>query len=196
MLSLEILRKNKEFLDLFETIEQNQGPGNPTGQILEWTFGNFHGARDSLVILFILSLMELKDWQSEKVINQIANKAYCGNYQGAWLEVQEYLEIQELSTEKFLQKYLQRHSVNELFGNLIPQARIRFKYFAKTRDLSVYQEDTRKVTRKIRHRGYRDHGTLRLPHEIHGDPIPPKSREDKRGRVANQLVKLKYTDSP
>lgn len=187
------LEKNRTFQDLLaESRAEPRSLQSKRPETFGTSFGRVTTAKSAIEILFLLSILQLGDWQTERTIRTIANKAYAANYQGPWSEVQEYLETKFLDPREFYRIYLTHHNPEEFFGNLLPRSYYRMKYFRKDYDLLKEGTTDRKVTRKIRHRGYRDHGTLRLPHEFHGDPIPSKYRIDRRGEVANLLVADRY----
>lgn len=145
--------------------------------------GRIGTAQQALAQLFLCSFLE--PWETDRLIRAMSQKCYQCSYQGAWQEVQEILEHYPKNSLDFTEKYLQHHSPEEFFGNLLRSTE-REILIAKWVDPS--QHSSRPVKKRVRRRGYRDHGTLRLPHERHGEPVSSPEREDRRDRVSHPLL--------
>lgn len=131
-----------------------------------------------------------KPWETDGLVKHIANMAYQKNYEGQWKTVQELLETGLQSPEEFQRRFCELRAPEEFFGNLLPAAGRLAKIMLLK---NLQQKNNRKVKRKVRHRGYRDKGSLRFSHERHGEaPSRKEHTEDRRSRVAHPLVRLEF----
>lgn len=148
-------------------------------------------ARQAMSLIFISTFFSF--WQTDKVIRAIGQKAYLMNYQGDWKKVQEILETQDLSPRRFIEVFLIDHSPEDFFGNL---AKIAERELKVIRFRSDRETNPRKPKKGSRRRGYRDHGTLRLLHQKHGEPpIPTQPREDRRSLISHPLLTIKVEEN-
>jgi hypothetical protein len=151
---------------------------------------NVTNAWTSLAVLLICSFFEY--WETEKVYRHIAQLAYSRNYEGRWKEVQEILETRLQGPKEYLEKFLEQHSSEEFYGNLLPFAG-NLAQMDFLRDLEHPRQ--RKLKVNARHRGYRDKGTYRFSHERHGDPVPrAEHQQDRRSLVAHPLINYDFED--
>ena len=138
---------------------------------------------DALCVLYLMSHLESHYWITDDIHQQMASKAYVANYEGEWEAVQDILEQYPQTPKQFFDIFLKHHSVEEFFGNLVPRARRLSKYIdSKKRDPQA------KVRKPQRHRGYRDKGTLRPPHQP--SIIPPfEDKVDRRENIGHPLLR-------
>jgi len=139
---------------------------------------------DALCLIYIFSHVGDRYWMTEEVFRKIANKAYLADYQGEWQIVQDFLQKHPTSPSDFYEIWLAHKSPEEFFGNLRRRA-------AKLSMLvrSITRNPHRKpVTYPQRARGYKDKGTLRPPHEFHGDPPVKAQKMDLRHLVGHPLL--------
>lgn len=139
---------------------------------------HYRSARECEYILF-LGLF-LPPWESWEVVARIRESCYFHRYTGEWKQVQECLEqVTDLDTfEKKLQTLM---SLDDFFGNFLMEVEryLRRERFA----FKPFERDRNKPRRLIRHRGYRDKGSLR-PYHQRGRNLPEESpSEDRRGKV-------------
>lgn len=152
------------------------------GQLSRKCFGGKH----ALILIFLSTLKPF--WETDTLIRSLAQKAFQCSYQGIWKEVQDYLEHYQPTPQWFIERYLQDHPPEEFFGNFLPRSekeidRIKYKpYFPSRNDLP-------RVRKTQRRRGYDDKGTLRLPHENHGEPPRSSNKEDRRGLCNHPLLR-------
>lgn len=144
------------------------------------------------IAAYYLSLY-FKEWNTDVLVRSIAYRAYSNNYQGKWKLVQEILEL-PIHTPQEMEEWYKDYNPSEFYGNVLPLSEELEKRV-------VYKDPRRgnfsKVRRGIRRRGYKDKGSRRLPHEMHGDPPLPIQREDRRLLVSHPLVgKLERKNQP
>jgi len=138
---------------------------------------------DALVVLYILSHLEESYWVTEEYHRKIANDAYRNNYEGGWEAVQNCLEQYPKTPKEFFDWFVSCHSPEEFFGNIVKTARRKTQYMNfKSRDPQG------RVRRPVRHRGYRDKGTLRPPHQPVVDPPEKEEKTDRRQNVGHPLL--------
>lgn len=142
-------------------------------------------ARDCLSLIYLMTYFRF--WETESIIKAIAQNAYAKNYEGEWSNVQEFLEYKDLTTEQFEAYYIQRYGAHDFFGNFLKRS-VRISRTLKFNDRN--KKDTRPVRKPQFRRGYNDKGTLRLPHEYHGErPYSDNTnRIDRRKQVAHPLL--------
>jgi len=121
---------------------------------------------------------------TEKVIRKIANKAYLADYQGEWQIVQDFLQKHPTSPSDFYEIWLTHKSPEEFFGNL----RKRAAKLSMLVRINTENPLRRKVVYPQKARGYKDKGTLRPPHEFHGDPPVSPQKLDYRHLVGHPLL--------
>lgn len=113
----------------------------------------------------------------------LAQKAYLGNYEGEWKTVQFILEQYPQTPKEFLGYFLQNHSPEDFFGNLVKTSR------RLIRGIGSKARDPLGVVRKTqRHRGYRDKGTLRPAHRPAVEPPLAIERIDRRSKIGHPLI--------
>lgn len=122
---------------------------------------------------------------TEKVFAKIANKAFLADYQGEWQTVQDFLQKHPTSPSDFYEEWLNHKSPEEFFGNLRKRA-AKLSMLVKTITMNPLRKP---VVYPKRARGYRDKGTLRPPHEFHGDPPVPPPKLDLRHMVGHPLLR-------
>jgi len=151
--------------------------------LLEW-FPRVENSHQAAVVILLSSY--LQPWQTDRIIEHIAQLAYRYKYQGEWVRIQELLES-EHTPEGILSKYSQHRHVDEIFGNFLPACNRYIKWFNR-----AFRVPTRRpVRRKVRKRGYDDKGTLRPNHQKGRnlpDPSPPP--EDRRHLIRHPLSKF------
>lgn len=117
-------------------------------------------------------------WIREKILAE----AYRHQYKGPWKFVQKILNIND---ECFaLRFFLEYHTSQELFGNLLPLANKRISRIKVQRAYT-------KVKIPQRKRGYNDHGSRKddskwLPSCVHLGPNPEKP--DHQNKVAKTII--------
>lgn len=143
-------------------------------------------AKSALCLVYIS--LYFPYWETEKLTKQLAQNAYAKNYQGGWSDVQEFLEYEGQTPEQFEAKYIERFGARDFYGNFLKKAE-RISRTIKVRDRNA--KDTRPVSKPQFRRGYNDKGTLRLPHEYHGErPYRDNTdRVDRRSQVAHPLLR-------
>lgn len=146
---------------------------------------------DCLALIYILSHFGDFYWLTEKLYRRISQKAYVANYEGEWKTVQLLLEQYPQTPQQFYELWLQEKSPEEFFGNLKRRAKRLLNGFQLRPD----NPQGGNVRRPQRVRGYRDKGTLRLPHQYHGDPPVSDSKLDFRRQVGHPLIR-EEDDSP
>jgi hypothetical protein len=104
-------------------------------------------------------------------------RAETHRLEGHWKTVQTFLSKPILSDSKALEFLLNHFSVQDIFGNLVP----RMQRLALT--VKVVKRIHKKPRMKERKRGYDDKGSLRFPHEYHGEDLglpalPPVKKKD------------------
>lgn len=140
---------------------------------------------DALCVLYLMSHLESHYWITDDVHRMMAQKAYLSNYEGEWKVVQEILEQYPQTPKEFYEIFLMFHSPEEFFGNLVPRARRLSSGLDKKK-----RDPHGPVQRTVRHRGYRDKGTLRPPHR---PPVIPPSSEspklDRRKKIGHPILR-------
>jgi hypothetical protein len=139
---------------------------------------HYRSAREAEIILF-LGLF-LHEWEVWEVTQRIVESCYFHRYSGAWEQVQKILE-QVLNLQEYEEKYSMFYNDDEFFGNLLRDA----EKFLKRNPHSFKDlvRDEKRPRRLIRHRGYRDKGSLR-PYHQRGRNLPdPEPGQDRRGKV-------------
>jgi len=144
-----------------------------------------------LFSLFITTLFPY--WETDRIIKEMGQKAYLYSYSGIWQEVQDYLELYQNDPLWFLEKYLTTHSINDLFGNFFPRVEKTMNRIIKKPE-TMYKHRLPPVRYPHRKRGYDDKGTLRAPHERHGDP-PIREKVDKRDKINHPLLNFKVEEN-
>lgn len=138
---------------------------------------------DALCAAYLASFF--KPWENDVLIRHLAQLAYRGNYKGRWITLQAMLEDGIQSPERFQERFIELRGPNEFYGNLLPRAR---KLERRLQQKDLLEKNNRPVQRTLRHRGYRDKGSRRLPHEFHGDPPVKPNRDDRRHLVNHPLL--------
>jgi hypothetical protein len=154
-------------------------------------FASLNGYKDAIKAeaLYYLSLY-YKYWETDDVVQSLATRAYQFKYDGAWLRLQFFLE-QEANTPAELEKcYVDNNLGNEFYGNILPLARKLQLVIVEYQDTS--KQKPKRVIYPTFHRGYRDHGSRRLPHEYHGEDQRDGSEEeplDRRKKIFHPLLR-------
>lgn len=150
---------------------------------------NVRNAYESLALLLILSAFADEPWKTEVVIRTIAQTAFAQRYSGKWRQVQEILELENPTPDSVVLKLLEFMSIDDFFGNLVPRAKVIWRTM---KFLDTTQKCNRPVIKPQFRRGYRDKGSRRLPHELHGLPPSHPPEVDRRHKVSfNPLVDLR-----
>lgn len=153
----------------------------------------FSTSWDCLAMIYILSHVADFYWMTDYLYREISKKAYVANYEGEWRTVQVFLEQYPQTPQQFYELWLNYKSPEEFFGNLKKRAK-RLSYSCHLRPNSPQGGRVRKSQRV---RGYRDKGSLRLPHQYHGDPpVPVTPKLDYRGRVGHPLLREREEEIP
>lgn len=138
---------------------------------------------DALCILYLVSHLESHYWMTDDIHRRIGQQAYAGNYEGEWKTVQEILEQYCQTPKEFFDIFLKFHSPEEFFGNLVPRAR------RLTRGIDNKKRDPHgPVRRTLRHRGFRDKGTLRPSHQRPVVCSLTDNRLDRRKKIKHPLI--------
>jgi hypothetical protein len=139
---------------------------------------------DALAVLYLLSHLERAPWITDEVHRMLAQKAYAGNYEGEWETVQKILEQYPQTPKEFYSIFLENHSPEDFFGNLVRTSR------RLLRGLGSKARDPHGCVRKPqRHRGYRDKGTLRPAHRPAVEPPVDVERVDRRSLIGHPLIR-------
>lgn len=139
---------------------------------------------DALCVLYLVSHLESQYWKTDEIYRTMAQKAYVSNYDGEWKTVQEILEQYPQTPKEFYDIFLKFHSPEEFFGNLVPRAR------RLSRGIDSKKRDPHgPVLRSVRHRGYRDKGTLRPSHRPVVEPPERSAKLDYRKRIGHPLIR-------
>lgn len=144
-------------------------------------------AWEALAVLYLMSHLEqIYFWRTDETHRKLAYQAYLANYEGEWKTVQEILEQYPQTPAEFYQKFLNYHSPEEFFGNLVRLAR------RLSRGIDLKARDPHgRVLKPQRHRGYRDKGTLRPPHRPAVEPpLSDSIKVDRRNRVGHPLLRM------
>lgn len=147
---------------------------------------NIYNSFEAKVAIYLSTYF--KPWETDSLIRHIAQMAYSRNYQGEWKTVQELLETELQTPEQYRKKFFELRSAEEFYGNILRLA----QKFVDSRRFYITDEQKEKVhrvKRPQRHRGYRDKGSGRLPHEKHGEPPVKPDREDRRPLVNHPLLR-------
>lgn len=139
---------------------------------------------DALCVLYLMSHLESHYWKTDEIHRAMAQKAYVSNYQGDWKLVQEILEQYPKTPKEFYYIFLKSKSPEEFFGNLVPRSR-RLSYGIDNKKRDPHGP----VLRPQRHRGYRDKGTLRPPHQPAVVPPLGEPHEDRRSHIGHPLLR-------
>lgn len=145
---------------------------------------NCHSAKEAEYIIF-LGLF-LPDWELWEIVDRLRNLCYNQRYEGEWNNVQKLLhEVTNLPT--FEESIFEIMSEDSFYGNFLPQC----EKFLRKYQYSFFnpERDRRKPKRLVRHRGYRDKGSLRPFHQ-RGRNIG----ESQPGR--DDRYKIRYSNSP
>jgi hypothetical protein len=146
---------------------------------------------EALVLLFYLINSNYQYWETDVVYQTINQRAYACNYNGEWRTVQKLLCTEPQTPEQYKQVFLQDHSPEELYGNILhPDIQKRMARRIIEKDLT--KSSNHKVRETQRKRGYTDKGSRRLPHEYHGEPNTPKEREDYRSQIKHPILSAKF----
>lgn len=191
-LFLKILRKEVFNINFFERIHQRVEKIQHSNSLKNWIAESpsrqsarpnqvwrphIRSARQAIAVLFLA--LFIPEWESWEIIKQIRDQAYFQKYAGEWNKVQIILEqVQTLADfEKELPRIM---SEDDFFGNLIPLCE---KLLYENPNAYYQAKPTvRKPKRRIRHRGYRDKGSLRPYHQRGrniGDSNPGEDRREK-----------------
>lgn len=139
---------------------------------------------DALCVLYLLSHLESHYWITDEIHRKLAQQAYISNYEGEWENVQFILEQYPQTPKEFYDLFLKFHSPEEFFGNLVRRAR------RLSKGIRSKQRDPHGPVRKVqRHRGYRDKGTLRPPHQPVVDPPLRAEKFDRRTKLGHPLLR-------
>lgn len=147
------------------------------------SFSTSGSSWDALCLVYLLSHLTHLYWLTEDITRVLAQKAYRGNYQGGWEEVQESLEQNLQSPEQFYDWFLRHHAPEEFFGNLRKRAKRLLKTMRSKR-----RDPHGPVVKRQRPRGYRDKGTYVPPHRPKVEPPESEPRVDRRKRVKHPLI--------
>lgn len=149
---------------------------------------NVRSAREALILIYLSTYFPY--WSTDKLIDSIRQKCFYQNYEGKWEIVQEFLELDLQTPEQFEKEYISRKGAFDFFGNFLRES-YRLSLILKIRDLS--KPSKHKVKKPVYRRGYKDKGSLRLPHENHGDrPISSIERVDRRQKVMHPLLRENF----
>jgi len=142
-------------------------------------------AWEALCLIYIVSHFGERYWVTDEIYERISNKAYQANYQGEWQTVDTFLRQYPRSPSIFYEIWLTVKSPEEFFGNL----RRRAKRVAMLIKIQKRDSTSRPVRTPQRARGYKDKGTLRPPHQFHGDPpLRDGEKQDFRHLVGHPLL--------
>lgn len=183
--SIEVFNRRTPLDSLYESMALTSARHPATDELRT----NVRSALDAVALLLIISAYSDEPWRTEVICRTIAQRAFAQRYSGKWRLVQEILEQENPTPETVILQILQHMSLDDFFGNLVPRAcglwkQVRFK------DMTA--KDTRPVVRPQFRRGYRDKGSRRLPHELHGEPPSRPPQTDRRHKVHfNPLVELR-----
>ena len=132
-------------------------------------------AQEALLVIFLATY--LPPWESWEIINRINSQCYFQRYLGKWEKVEQLLQLTSDSQE-IRSKFIEIMTPDDFFGNFLKLAE-RFLR-ENPRSFKPTERDRHKPKRLIRHRGYRDKGSLRPPHES-GRNLPEEgiSRDDR-----------------
>lgn len=156
----------------------------PSPEKQAW-FPRVNTSREAIVVIFLSLFAGL--WQTDRIIEHIAQLAYRYRYSGGWRTVQDFLESYD-TPARFVEMYLQHRSFDEFFGNFLPSCDRYIRWHHKS-----FKGETQKgpVLRPQRRRGYNDKGTLR-PYYQRGRNLPGEEskQEDRRGFITHPLSKF------
>lgn len=143
---------------------------------------------DCLAAIYILSHFGDFYWMTDEIYRVIGNRAYVANYQGDWKIVQDFLEQFPQSPMQFYDIWCCHRSPEEFFGNLKKRAkRLLYGFRIVSND-----PPRRKPKHQERIRGYRDKGSLRLPHQYHGiSPYSETPKLDLRAKIGHPILRKK-----
>lgn len=147
-------------------------------------FPRFSTSWEALCVLYLTSHIESQFWKTDQIHRTVAQKAYAANYEGEWEVVQVILERYPRTPKEFYDIFLEFHSSEEFFGNLVPRSR------RLSRGIGSKKRDPHgPVRRAQRHRGYKDKGTLRPPHQPAVVPPSSDSKTDRRKKIQHPLLR-------
>lgn len=151
---------------------------------------NVRGAKDALALIYVSLYFEY--WSTDKIIDAIRQKCYFQNYEGEWAIVQDFLELKLQTPEQFEKYYILTKGAFDFYGNFIKRA-YKMTKILKIQD--VTKPSKHRVRKPVYRRGYKDKGSLRLPHENHGEkPISLIERIDRRQNVTHPLLGKNLAD--
>lgn len=166
-------------------IAERQSPYSaPPGRSYEW-FPRVETAREAQLVIFLS--LHIPRYESDRVIEHIAQLAYRYRYAGEWHRVQGFLESYD-TPEVFITEYLSGKSLDDFFGNFLRMCDRYIRYHRRS-----YRDIQQKgpVRRPNRKRGYSDKGTLRPNHQRGRSlPDPRPLPEDRRSKVNHPLSKF------
>lgn len=152
-------------------------------KIIQLTF-TLRGSYQCLQLLYISSYFQV--WETDILVQSIANKAYRHSYNGKWETVQEFLEAGPQTPEQFAEKFISLRGPHDFFGPFL-ECSLREMHFVKIKDMT--KRSTGKVVYPIYRRGYKDKGTLRPNHKSGRDLPGEDSRVDRRHLVGHPLLR-------
>lgn len=139
---------------------------------------HYKNAKEAEIVLFLGLFLPV--WESWEIVSRIRESCYFHRYTGEWKQVQEILE-QVTDLDTFEKKLSSLMSEDDFFGNFLTECE-RFLR-REPHSFKPLVRDEHKPRRLIRHRGYRDKGSLRPKHQ-QGRNLPEEFHsEDRRGKV-------------
>lgn len=148
---------------------------------------HFSSVKESIVVLgAVFLLSQDKYWESTEIIQRIGKLCYQHRYQDGWENVQEILE-RASNWQEYQVVVKLFMSENDYYGNYLKSIEKMVKRLEARPDIS--QKLGEKVHYPQRKRGYRDKGTLRRPHQRHGEDISDTiPYVDRRGFIKHPLL--------
>lgn len=140
--------------------------------------------------LWLICLAENPEWK-ELFRLELIERCKKNDFKNKWMDLFHLLKLNHLSTALWI--CLERSfSSRDLRGNILPKA-------LKLWDGVIFKKiQKRKSKHPQFHRGYRDHGGRRLPHEVHDcsevtGPNPNKFDSEKLINKKNHLLNFLYS---
>jgi hypothetical protein len=167
----------KEFPRLKNWIAEN--PSRlPAMENRSW-LPHYRSAREAKMVLF-LGLF-IPKWETWEIVARIRDTCYYQRYNGEWRQVQEILH-KVTNLEEFNEVYGSFSSEDDFYGNFLRECE---KFLRRNpASFKPVERDRRRARRKIRHRGYRDKGSLRPYHQRGRNLGELHSGEDLREKVS------------
>lgn len=140
----------------------------------------------------------------EKIRKKIEKVGQYYQFQGKWADVGALLhtELNTYGMNNFESKLYSMFSTEDLFGNILPlchsiiEKKLGIKKLASLpKDYTNKRDRLRGVKRRIRRRGYNDHGSLKLNHEHH-ETGPDWSLDEKEQKLQKIFEEYSIIESP